>query len=247
MVSMQLFVYPEKIFVKKISEEISLLLKKKPSAVIALPTGSSPLALYKELVKQCIQGKIDFSKAVFMNLDEYAGLSRENKYSYAFFLRKNFLGKINAQEKNIFLFNGAENLQKQAREREALVKRIGIDLALLGIGQNGHIAFNEPGTRFDSKTGIASLKAATRKINSRFFGAGEEVPKKAVTMGLGTILRAKKIILIAKGRKKALAVKKMFERPSLKIPASFLQRHKNALVFCDAEAALLLNKTNKNR
>ena len=239
---MRFFVADEKLASKAVAAEISGILRKKPCAAIALPTGSTPLGLYRELVKQYWQGKIDFSKAIFMNLDEYAGLRQSHPQSYARFLRKNLLGKINAGEKNIFLYNGAAaDLKKEAAEREALVKRKGIDLALLGIGGNAHIAFNEPGSKFSSKTRVVKLSASTIGANSRFFESRAKVPKEAITMGLSTIMKAKKIILFAYGGKKAAAVRKMtLSKPSLGVPASILQRHPDAEVYCDREAGALL-------
>jgi glucosamine-6-phosphate deaminase len=178
-----------------------------------------------------------------MNLDEYIGLSQSHPQAYARFLRKNFLDKINASSQNIFLFDGKADANKQAKEREALVKRKGIDLALLGIGENAHIAFNEPGSKFNSKTRIINLNASTIKANSRFFRRKEEVPKKAVSIGIGTILKAKKIILMAVGKKKATAIKKMAcQKPSEKVPASALQKHKNTEIYCNEEAASMLEK-----
>jgi glucosamine-6-phosphate deaminase len=234
---MNVFVSSKELIFKSIAMQIEEALKKKPSSVIALPTGSTPLGLYKELVEKFENGKIDFSKAIFMNLDEYIGLPRKNKNSFAWFLRKNFLEKVNASKKNIFLFDGkAKDLKKEALQREALVKKIGIDIALLGIGENAHIAFNEPGTAFDSKTRIVNLTASTRNANARFFKGKEPVPKQAITIGLGTIMKAKKVILIALGKKKAFAIKKMLAKPNNKAPASILQKHGNSEAFCDTES-----------
>ena len=134
---MKVFVSSEELMFKSIAEQIEEALKKKPASVIALPTGSTPLGLYRELVERFEHGEIDFSKTIFMNLDEYAGLPEGHSQSYARFLRKNFLDKVNALEKNIFLFDGkAKDMKKQALEREAFVKKHAIDLALLGIGEN---------------------------------------------------------------------------------------------------------------
>jgi glucosamine-6-phosphate deaminase len=239
---MRFFVTDERFASKVAGAKIAEILRKKPGAAIALPTGSTPLGLYRELVKQYRQGKIDFSKAIFMNLDEYAGLRQSHPQSYARFLRKNILGKINAGEKNIFLYNGAAaDLKKEAEEREALVKRKGIDLALLGIGGNAHIAFNEPGSQFSSKTRVVKLSASTISANSRFFKSKPEVPRQAITMGLSTIMKAKKIILFAYGGKKAGAVRKMaLSKPNESVPASVLQRHPDTDVYCDKDSAALL-------
>jgi glucosamine-6-phosphate deaminase len=238
---MKVFVSSRELIFKSIAGQIAEALEKKPAGIIALPTGATPLGLYKELVEKFEQGKIDFSKAVFINLDEYAGLPQSHAQSYARFLRKNFLDKVNASEKNIFLFNGkAIDLKKEAAQREAFLKKKGIDIALLGIGKNCHIAFNEPGSGFNSITRIVNLDASTRQANARFFKNKARVPKQAITMGLATIMKAKKIILMAIGKKKALAIKKMLGKPSEKAPASILQKHKNVEIYCNEEAGFLL-------
>lgn len=240
---MKVFVSPEEeIFFKAIANSIFALVKKKPNCVIALPTGSTPVGLYNELVKKFEQGRIDFSKTVFINLDEYAGLGQSHQQSYSRFLRKHFLDKINASEKNILLFNGkAADLNEEAAQREKFVSASGIDLALLGIGENAHIAFNEPGSGEKTRTRVVDLTASTIEANSRFFSGKGDVPTQAITMGIGTILKAKKIVLMAIGAKKADAVKKMRDsKPSGDIPASFLQLHKDIEVYCDKEAGALL-------
>jgi len=241
---MKVFVAPgQELLYKSIASKVLELVEKKPSAVIALPTGSTSLPLYKELVKKFEKGSIDFSKTIFMNLDEYIELGQKHSQSYARFLRKNFLDRVNASEKNIFLFNGrAEDLKKEAKKREELVKRKGIDLALLGIGENAHIAFNEPGSSFSSRTRVVNLSKKTIAVNSRFFKNKKQVPKKAITMGIATIMKAKKIILIATGKKKAKAVQKMASgKPGKNVPASALQKHRNAEAYCDAEAGKLVS------
>lgn len=232
---------------ERIAEEIAKMIEEKPESSIALPSGSTQLNLYSLLAKLNSAGKIDFSKTIFFNLDEYIGLSQSHEQSFAFFLEKNFLEKTNAKKENIFLFDGAAgDISKEILEKEAKIKKFGLDLAWLGIGENAHIAFNEPNSNFSSKTRVVNLAQTTINVNSRFFNSKKEVPKKAVTMGVGSILSAKKIIQLAFGEKKAPAVKKAFgSEPSEQAPASALQLHSNAAVYCDLQAASLLDKTGK--
>ena len=211
---------------------------KKPFFVLGLPTGSTPLGVYNNLIKFYKKGKISFKNVITFNMDEYVGLSPENKNSYHYFMRTNFFNHIDIPEKNINLLNGcAENLQKECIEYENKIKQNPIDLFLCGIGMDGHIAFNEPGSSLDSITRIKTLCKETIDSNSRFFSNYNLVPLQALTVGIKTIMNSKEIILLASGRKKALAIKNIIEKPiSSQWTASKLQEHSKCLILCDDTA-----------
>lgn len=202
---------------------------KKPDIVITLATGSTPKGLYKELVKAHKKTKIDFSKVKCFNLDEYYPIKKNNKNSFSNYLFKNLLNHINIQKPNINLLNGeAKNPKKECQDYEKKIKENPIDLTILGIGVNGHIAFNEPGSQGNSKTRLVNLKHKAPK-------------KQALTMGIKTILSAKKIILLASEKSKAKAIKGLMKKkPNKNYPVSFLKKHKNITVIIDKKAASLL-------
>ena len=218
---------------------------KKRHSVLLLPTGSTPLRLYELLAEMVEAGKLGFSEAITFNLDEYLGIQEGNPESYHSFMWKNFFGKIDIKKANVHIPNSnPENAEAFCREYEKKIARTGIDLAVLGIGENGHLGFNEPGTPFSSGTHVAELSKSTIKANRRFFASEKDVPKKAITAGLKTIMQAKKVMLLAFGKKKARAVKEALEgKISEKVPASILQKHRNAVFVLDTEAASLLTKT----
>ena len=223
---------------KAVAGEIINQLREKPGSVLALASGCTPSGAYSELAKAYRSGKADFSKAVFLELDEYEGAPREN--TFGFNLRKKFIEKVNFREKNVHLFRGSvKNARKEIRGTESFIARKGIDFMLLGIGENGHIAFNEPGTRFSSGTHIAKLSRKTLRANSG--KTGEKIPGKAITIGLKTVMSAEKIVLAANGAEKAYAVRKALKgKPSASVPASVLQGHKNAVFIVDRAAGKLL-------
>ena len=210
-------------------------LRKKPESVISLAAGKTPLAVYRALALAYKKREADFSKAAFVELDEYAGTTDERD-SFAFSLKKNFLGKVNFRPQNVFLFNGnAKNLGAECGRIAAVVKARGLDLALLGIGANAHIAFNEPGTAFNSKTRVVKISKGVLRARKADFAGAE--PAKAITLGISTIMSARKIILVASGRAKARAISKSFSRrPDEGVPASVLQRHGNAKILVDSAA-----------
>ena len=221
---------------------IKKTLSKKPNAVICFPTGSSPLPLYQEMVEDFKANKTNYNQVVTFNLDEYKGLGSKHPQSYRYFMDTNLFSKINIKEENINFPNGVIKDAKAecARYHELLASKKR-DIQILGIGSNGHIAFNEPGTSFDSITHVVSLSASTIRDNSRFFDSIKEVPKQAITMGLSEIMDSETIILIATGINKAHAVLDMIKGPiSEECPASILQKHKNVIVILDKEAASLL-------
>lgn len=205
----------------------------KPDSVLGLATGSSPLGTYKQLIEWYEKGDIDFSKVTSVNLDEYVGLDGTNDQSYRYFMNKNFFEHINIDINNTFVPNGcAVDLAEECRRYDEHIAKLGgIDLQLLGIGFDGHIGFNEPDKYFVKSTHVVDLHESTIKANSRFFANIDEVPKKAITMGMVSIMQAKKILLIASGKAKRDVLEKAFYGPiTPEIPASILQLHSDITV-----------------
>ena len=205
----------------------------KPDSVLGLATGSSPLGTYKQLIKWYEKGDIDFSKVTSVNLDEYVGLDVSNDQSYRYFMNKNFFEHINIDLGNTFVPNGcAVDLESEGRRYDEHIAVLGgIDLQLLGIGLDGHIGFNEPDKYFVKSTHVVDLHESTIKANSRFFENEDEVPKRAITMGMVSIMQAKKILLIASGKEKRDILEKAFYGPiTPEIPASILQLHPDITV-----------------
>ena len=219
---------------------ISAQIIQKPDSVLGLATGSSPVGTYRKLVERHEEEGLDFSQIRTVNLDEYKGLSRDNTQSYYHFMHTNLFDFVNIKES--YLPDGTNpDSQKECQNYENLIRSLGgIDLQLLGIGHNGHIGFNEPDSVFASHTHCVDLQERTIKANKRFFDSVDEVPKQAYTMGIGTIMKAKKIILIASGEDKAEIIKKAFLGPvTPQIPASILQFHPKVTLVAD-DAALSL-------
>ena len=218
------------------------IINAKPDCVLGLATGSTPLPLYRELIAREKAGLINFSQCRSANLDEYKGLSGDHPQSYRYFMNENLFKKIDIQLKNTHVLNGlAKDLEKECRAYEKQIKAAGgIDLQVLGIGSDGHIAFNEPGTSLKSRTGVVYLTPSTIKDNARLFfkGKEKEVPTRALSMGVGTICEARKIVLLAFGENKQNAVKGCVEGPvSQFCTASALQEHNDCWIFCDEAAA----------
>ena len=212
---------------------IESLLENKELNVFGLATGSTPLSLY-ELIRE---SDLDFKDVISINLDEYVGLSPDHSQSYNYFMKENL---FNAKPfKASYLPDGSNDNEKEVcDDYESILKDNPIDLQILGIGTNGHIGFNEPGSAFDSRTRKVELAEETIEANSRFFKTKDEVPTHAYSMGIGTILEAKKIILFAYGEAKADAIYKMFnEEPNIDLPASALQNHPDVTVIMDEAAA----------
>jgi|GEM_PF-131205 len=223
---------------KVAAQRVVNLLKRKPGASIALPTGETPKQMYNLLVQAFGKGEADFSKAHFFALDEYAGLSQDNKNSFSYFLMQHFLGKVNAKKQNIHLLNGAAaNLRAECAKHEAAITKKGIDLCLLGIGRNGHIAFNEPGSCSYGITRTVMLMPETRKANGAGF-TEKLAPAKALTVGLRTIREnSGKILLLASGRQKTKAISGMLKSNDfLRWPAVALKRHRNFMIVADRAA-----------
>lgn len=218
------------------------LLKEKPNAILGGATGSTPLGLYAELSRLCKEGEISFKNAKSFNLDEYVGLSGEHDQSYRYFMNHNLFEHIDIDLANTRVPDGINTAIAAEYDKE-IEAAGGIDLQLLGIGVDGHIGFNEPGTPLDSVTHVVELTENTREVNSRFFASLDEVPTHAVTMGIKTVMNARGIILMAIGKSKAEICKAFIEGPiTTEIPASILQLHPNCEIYLDYEAAALLNK-----
>lgn len=221
-----------------IADEIISLVKTKPSCVLGLATGSSPILVYKYLIEAYKAKKVSFKHVKTFNLDEYINY-KEYKDSYHYFMDHNLFDYIDLERNNIHFPN-----PEKPEEYDKDILKAGIDLQLLGIGADGHIGFNEPNTSFDSITNITTLTKQTIKDNARFFKSIEDVPTHAVTMGLKTILSAKEIILIATGSNKKDAISKLLKGEDISCPASILNRHSNVTLYLDNEAAKDIHQNN---
>lgn len=204
----------------------------KPDCVLGLATGSSPIGTYQELVKGCKAGVLDFSKVRTVNLDEYCGLTAGNPQSYRYFMDTNLFNHVNIRKENTFLPNGsAPDIAAEAERYEKLIDSLGgVDLQLLGIGHNGHIGFNEPTSSFPRYVHQVNLTESTISANSRLFDSIEDVPTKAITMGIGTIMKAARILLIAGEDKKDIIERAMYGEITPNVPASVLQLHRDVTV-----------------
>ena len=221
------------------ANEFEAVIAKKPAAVIGLATGSTPLPLYRELIAREKAGKIDFSKVRSANLDEYKGLAPTHEQSYRKFMQDNLLDHISIKPENTIVPLGqAEDIQKMCEEYEAKIEEWGgVDCQLLGIGHDGHIGFNEPEDHFPTMTHEVQLTEMTIDANKRFFESIDDVPRAAITMGIGTIMAAKKIVMIVTGADKKEILKKTFWGPvDPQVPASILQFHPDVTLICDEAA-----------
>ena len=218
------------------------LLNAKPEAVLGHATGSTPLGLYAELVRRNRAGHMSYAKAVSFNLDEYAGLDGSHDQSYRYFMNHNLFDYIDIRKEMTFGPSGLDLSEASAAAYDKAIEAAGgIDLQLLGIGNNGHIGFNEPGTPFGSITHLVELTESTRQANARFFASIDEVPTHAVTMGVKTVMNAKAVILMAIGQAKAPIIKATLQGPvTEQVPASVLQLHPDVEFYLDFEAAALL-------
>lgn len=218
------------------------LLKQKPTAVLGLATGSSPIGLYQYLIESYKKQEISFKQVRTYNLDEYCGLPRTHPESYYNFMHRNLFHHVDIKEENVHVPSAeGSDLQAQCDAYNDLLHHVQVDLQLLGIGGNGHIGFNEPGTSFDAETFVVKLTEKTRQDNKRFFNSIDEVPTHAITMGIKNIMQAKELLLIASGKSKADAIYQLVHGPVHEgFPASILQRHPNVTIVVDEEAASLL-------
>lgn len=231
---------------KLAAEMIADVIRKRPRAVLGLATGSTPVGTYKELIRMHKEEGLDFDQVVTFNLDEYIGLPPEHDQSYRYFMDQNLFNHINIRKENTHIPDGlAKDPEAFCEQYEEMIKEAGgIDIQLLGIGSNGHIAFNEPGSSLGSRTRIKTLTEQTRRDNARFFEKFEDVPKYAFTMGIGTIMEARRIILLANGPNKAEAVAKTIEGPiTAMVPATVVQLHRIATIIVEKEAASKLTQT----
>lgn len=222
------------------AQTIATLIRNKPNAVIGLATGSTPVKTYAELIHLHREENLSFAKVTTFNLDEYWGLDGDHKQSYRHFMQDLFFNRIDIRTWNTHVPNGkAVDPALEGESFEAQIRASGgIDLWLLGIGHNGHIAFNEPGSAIDSRTRQVELAQTTIEANTRFFQNQADVPRKAITTGIGTILEARQILLLATGESKKKAVQQAIQGPpTAQCPASFLQTHSNCTFILDKEAA----------
>lgn len=225
---------------RKAANIISAQVTMKPDCVLGLATGSTPIGTYKQLIEAYNNGDLDFSEVKTANLDEYKGLTRDNDQSYYYFMHENLFKHVNIKEANTNIPDGteADSAKEVARYEEVVHGLGGVDLQLLGLGHNGHIGFNEPADEFPKETHIVDLQESTIEANKRFFASIDEVPRQAYTMGIGTIMSAKKILLIVSGSDKAAILHDVICGPiTPRVPASILQLHPDVIVVAD-EAAL---------
>ena len=225
---------------KRAAQFLQATVTVKPDAVLGLATGSTPIGMYEQLAKSYNEGLVDFSKVSAVNLDEYKGLERSNDQSYHYFMNQNLFSKINIDLANTYIPDGTkEDAIAECQAYEEKIEALGgVDIQVLGIGHNGHIGFNEPADYFPAITHHVDLQEKTIEANKRFFASIEEVPKQAYTMGIGTIMKAKKILLIACGEDKADILAQAIQGEiTPQVPASVLQMHHDVVVIAD-EAAL---------
>lgn len=241
---MKIKIFENKEEVGQATGEIILeTIKKNKKSVLGLATGSSPESTYEYIIAKSKKDNIDWSEVITFNLDEYEGLSETNDQSYRYYMNKNLFNHININIKNTFVPSGFVKTNEEASKYDEQISNFGgIDLQLLGIGTNGHIGFNEPGTSFESITSIVDLAPSTIESNSRFFASENDVPKRAISMGLKSIMNVKKIVLIAIGSEKAQAIKQLVEGEiSTQWPCSILKTHPDLTLILDKNAAKLLS------
>ena len=226
---------------RKAANFISAQVILKSHCVLGLATGSTVLGIYEQLIEWYQKDDVDFAGVSSVNLDEYVGLSAANVHSYRHFMDVNFFDHVNIEKDNIYLPNGlAKDLEEECSRYDLLIERLGgIDLQLLGLGHNGHIGFNEPNEAFEKQTHLVELKESTRNANARFFKNNEEVPRYAITMGIKSIMQAKRIVLCVSGERKAEALHQVLRGPiTPAVPGSILQMHPNLTVIADIEASV---------
>lgn len=224
---------------RKAANIISAQVIMKPNCVLGLATGSTPIGTYDQLVEWYNKGDLDFSEVTTVNLDEYKGLPRTNDQSYYYFMHQHLFDRVNIDPERTNVPNGMEpDVEKECGRYEELIRSLGgVDLQLLGLGHNGHIGFNEPGEAFEKETHCVDLTESTIEANKRFFASADDVPKQAYTMGIKTIMQAKKILIVVNGENKADIVERAFFGPvTPEVPASILQLHNDVTLVGDEEA-----------
>ncbi len=214
----------------------------KPDCVLGLATGSSPIGTYQQLIEWYKKGDLDFSRVTSVNLDEYVGLKPDHDQSYHYFMHHNFFDSINLDPAHINIPDGcAADMAAECVRYDAVLRGLGVDLQLLGLGNNGHIGFNEPDKEFSKGTHVVTLTQSTLEANKRFFASIDEVPKTAISMGTYDIMQAQRVLMVASGKAKAEAVKAMVTGPiTPEMPASILQFHRDFTLVADEEAMSLL-------
>lgn len=230
---------------RRAAQIVAKLVRRKPRCVLGLATGSTPLGTYAELVRMHREDGLDFSRVVTFNLDEYVGLAATHPQSYRFFMQQNLLDHINIDPRDTHVPDGrALDFEAYCEQYERMIaEEGGIDLQILGIGGDGHIAFNEPGSSLGSRTRLKTLTEETVRDNARFFGSEKDVPRLAITMGVGTILESRQCLLLAAGASKARAIRDTIEGPiTAQVTASALQLHRDVIAILDQEAARLLER-----
>ena len=228
---------------RKAANIISAQIIMKPDCVLGLATGSTPIGTYDQLVEWYNKGDLDFSQVTTINLDEYRGVTKDDSHSYYYFMNEKLFSRVNIDKEQTYIPDGMdEDAEHACKSYDAIIKSSGgIDLQLLGLGHNGHIGFNEPGTAFEAQTHLVDLTETTKKANQRFFENEENVPSQAYTMGIKSIMQAKKIVVVVSGRDKAEALHAAVEGPiTPNVQASVLQLHNDVIIVADAEACALL-------
>jgi len=234
----------ERVLARTLAVQIAATLGQRPALVLGLATGRTPIRLYHELGTLSAHGQADFSRATTFNLDEFAGIAGDHPGSYRVFMQEHLFSRVNLPPEQIHFLNGAapDPDAECARYETAIAAAGGIDLQILGIGTNGHIGFNEPSRSLEARTHRVTLKASTRRSNASLFGGDpDKVPAHALSMGMATILHARRIVLVATGKLKARCIERMIKGPiETKMPASFLQIHRDVELVLDRAAAASL-------
>ncbi|WP_394919955.1 glucosamine-6-phosphate deaminase [uncultured Robinsoniella sp.] len=224
---------------RKAANIISAQVIMKPDCVLGLATGSTPIGTYKQLIDWYTKGDLNFERVTSVNLDEYKGLGADSDQSYRYFMNTNLFNSINIRKERTFVPDGLEpDSDKACSMYNQIISDVGgIDLQLLGLGHNGHIGFNEPSDNFEKQTHCVDLTASTIEANTRFFEKAEDVPRQAYTMGIQTIMQARKVLVVVSGADKADILKKVVEGPiTPQVPASILQLHNDVTIVADAAA-----------
>lgn len=232
---------------QKAAQMIAGQINLKPNSILGLATGSTPEGMYKELREMYDRNLVDFSQVSSFNLDEYYQLPKENDQSYDYFMRQHLFDHVNIKRENVNLPNGmTDNVEEECTSYDKRIAQAGgIDIQVLGIGHNAHIGFNEPSSNFEAGTNLVDLKESTIEANSRYFASADEVPKKALTMGIGSIMKSKKILLLASGEGKAEAIyKTVCKEVTPEVPGSILQFHSDVVLIIDEAAASKLRDEN---
>lgn len=221
------------------------VVQDKPTATLGLATGSSPEVVYAAMIRAYERGEVDFSQIHTVNLDEYLGLTPDHPQSYRYFMDSHLFDYINVPKENTFVASGVGDEEECVKEFRSVLNRTHVDIQLLGIGEDGHIAFNEPGQVLHNNAHVESLTESTIAANARFFASEDEVPKKAISMGMGDIMRASKIVLIASGYKKADAIRGLIMNEDVDVgnPSTMLKMHPDVTVIIDRPLADLVGYT----